>query len=125
MGGRVALTVEAANFGFISFLELCGEASYMTEAQGEKHYMLGGKPGFYPSIKDVGVPHPVPLDLYDPFGMSKNKTPEQKARGLLVEINNGRLAMLGIMSFVAAAKVPGSVPLLTGVIPPYAGEPMA
>jgi len=112
-------------FGAISLLEIFGEASYLTEAQGEKHYMVGGKPGFYPSIKNAGVPHPVPFDLYDPFGFSKNKTPEQKERGLIVEINNGRLAMLGIMGFVSAAKVPGSVPALDGVIPPYAGEPMA
>ena len=33
--------------------------------------------------------------------------------------------MLGIMGFVSAAKVPGSVPALNGIIPPYAGEPMA
>jgi len=112
-------------FGAISFLELAGEASYLTEAQGEKHYMLGGKPGFYPSIKDMGVPHPVPFDLYDPFGFSKNATPEKKAKGLLTEINNGRLAMLGIMAFVAEAKVPGAVPLLAGKVPPYAGEVMA
>ena len=25
--------------------------------------MKGGKPGFYPSLKTAGVPHPVPLDL--------------------------------------------------------------
>merc|ERR1712060_634941 len=47
-------------FGAISVFELFGEASYLTEAQGEKHYMMGGKPGFYPSIKNAGVPHPVP-----------------------------------------------------------------
>jgi len=109
----------------ISVLELFGERSDLTAAQGEKHYMLGGKPGFYPSIKDADVPHPVPYDLYDPFGFSKNASPEKKAKGLLTEINNGRLAMLGIMSFLAEAKVPGSVPALSGVIPPYAGEPMA
>jgi len=111
--------------GAISFFELCGEASYLHEAQGEKHYMMGGKPGFYPSIKNAGVPHIVPLDLYDPFGWSKNATPEKKARGLNAEINNGRLAMLGIFGFLSAGKVPGSVPFLNGVIPPYAGEPMA
>jgi len=110
---------------FISVMELFGEASYLHEAQGEKHYMMGGKPGFYPSIKDAGVPHPVPFDLYDPFGLSKNASPEKKAKGLLAEINNGRLAMLGIMGFLAAGKVPGSVPALTNIIPPYAGEPMA
>merc|ERR1719199_527608 len=111
-------------FGAISFLELCGERSDLLEAQGGKHYMMGGKPGVYPSLKDAGVPHPVPFDLYDPFGFSKNKSEESKARGLVAEINNGRLAMLGIMGFLAEAKVPGSVPALTGIIPPYAGEPM-
>ena len=46
-------------FGAISFLEIMGEASYLTEAQGQKHYMMGGKPGFFPSIKNAGIPHPV------------------------------------------------------------------
>merc|ERR1712113_693622 len=112
-------------FGAISVFELFGEASYLTEAQGEKHYMMGGKPGFSPSIKNAGVPHPVPFDLYDPFGFSKNASPEKKAKGLVTEINNGRLAMLGIMSFVAEAKVPGAVPALKGVVPAYSGEVMA
>ena len=85
--------------------------------------MKGGKPGFYPSLKTAGVPHPVPFDLYDPFGFSKNATPEKKAKGLVTEINNGRLAMIGIMGFCAAAKVPGAVPGLD-FIPPYAGQPM-
>ena len=67
--------------------------------------MMGGKPGVYPSIKDAGVPHPVPFDLYDPFGLSKNRSPEKKAKGLIAEINNGRLAMLGIMGFLAESKV--------------------
>jgi hypothetical protein len=111
-------------FLFIAGLELISENTYALEQSGEKHYMRGGKPGFFPSLKAV-VPHPVPFDLYDPFGLSKNKTPEQKAKGLKVEINNGRLAMLGIMGFVAASKVEGSVPALTGIIKPYAGEVMA
>ena len=32
--------------------------------------------------------------------------------------------MLGIMAFLAESKVPGAVPALKGVVPPYAGEPM-
>jgi len=112
-------------FGAISFLELCGERSDLLEAQGGKHYMLGGKPGVYPSIKAAGVPHPVPFDLYDPFGFSAKRSDEAKAKGLIAEINNGRLAMLGIMAFLAEAKVPGAVPALKGIIPPYAGEVMA
>ena len=52
-------------------------------------------------------------------------TEEEKARGRLVEINNGRLAMIGIMGFLAESKVPGSVPFLVGKIKPYAGEVMS
>ena len=45
-------------------------------------------------------------------------------RGLQVEINNGRAAMLGIFAFISASKIPGAVPAL-GFIKPYAGEYMA
>merc|ERR1719261_971828 len=93
---------------------------------GEKSYMRGGKPGFYPSFNKGGIPHPVPLELFDPFGLSKNASPEKKEKGLLAEINNGRLAQIGIMAFVSEAKVPGSVPGLAGMnIAPYSGEVMA
>ena len=40
--------------------------------------MRGGMPGAYPSFKKYlnGVfPHPVPLDLYDPFGIFSNASP--------------------------------------------------
>jgi len=112
--------------GVIGLLEAWGESSPALAAAGEKHYASGGKPGFYPSFgpfRDT-FGHPV-LDLYDPFGFTKNKTPEQKERGLLVEINNGRLAMLGIMGFMAAASIEGSVPALAGVVAHYDGECMA
>ena len=110
---------------FIGFLEVCSESKYILEQSGNKHYMSGGKPGAYPSLKKV-MPHPVPFDLFDPFGLSKNASPEKKAKGLLAEINNGRAAQLGIMAFVAESKVPGSVPALGSLgIKPYAGEVMA
>jgi len=109
---------------FIGFLELMGENSYVLEQSGEKHYMKGGKPGFYPSFQGI-FPHPVPLDLFDPFGLQKGMSAEAKSKSLLAEVNNGRLAMLGIMAFVAEAKVPGAVPALAGKIAPYAGEVMA
>ena len=79
-------------------------------------------PTFEPLRAETGQP---PLDLFDPFGFSKNRTPEQKERGLLVEINNGRAAMLGIMGFVSAASIDGSVPALDGKIAHYAGNVMA
>mmetsp|Transcript_15987 Transcript_15987/g.52042 ORF Transcript_15987/g.52042 Transcript_15987/m.52042 type:complete len:269 (-) Transcript_15987:272-1078(-) len=122
------VTPEAAKWQIIltiAFLEFWRENSYILSKEGEQHYMRGGKPGFFPSIKKGGIPHPVPFDLFDPFGLSKNASPEKKAKGLLAEINNGRLAMLGIMAFVSESKVPGSVPALAGKIAPYSGEVMA
>merc|ERR1712138_256709 len=74
----------------------------MLESYGEilpQHYCNGGLPGYYPPIKD-------------------------KVRGRQVEINNGRLAMLGIFSIISESKVPGSVPLITGLIPEYKGDYM-
>jgi len=108
----------------IGFLEICSESKYILEQDGKKHYMSGGVPGAFPSIKGV-MPHPVPFDLFDPFGLSKNASPEKKAKGLLAEVNNGRLAQIGIMGFMAESKIPGSVPAISGFVKPYAGEVMA
>jgi hypothetical protein len=63
--------------------------------------------------------------LYDPFGFSKNRTPEQKEKGLVAEINNGRLAQLGIFGFLCEQTIPGSVPGLSSIVSPYSGEVMA
>jgi hypothetical protein len=57
-------------------------------------------------------------------GFTKNLTKEQKAKKLNAEVNNGRLAMIGIFGFVSASCVPGSVPALDGIIPHYSGEIM-
>ena len=108
-------------FAVISMLELWNECAL------DKHYTKGGVPGKYPSFKPIRdeIGHPN-LDLFDPFGFSSKKTQEQKDRGLLIELNNGRLAQIGIMAFVSEAKVPGSVPGLANVgIVPYSGECMA
>jgi hypothetical protein len=64
------------------------------------------------------------LNLYDPFGFNKNMSDETKERRLTAEINNGRLAMLGIFGFLSADTIPGSVPALSGIAIPYDGNPM-
>jgi hypothetical protein len=109
--------------GFVGFLEMWSEAPSNLKNAGTVHYVRGGKPGVFPSFE--GNPHPVPLNLFDPFGFTKKMSPERKEKALLAEINNGRLAMIGIFGMISASKgliVPG----LDGLgLPQYAGEPMA
>ena len=112
---NLPLEGRAQIIGFIGFLEFWGE--YYGGARG-KHYMRGGKPGAYPSFEELPqgfVPYGK-LNLYDPFGIAAKNSPEKKAKGLLAEINNGRLAMFGIMGFVSESHLPGSVPALEGLI---------
>jgi len=107
----------------IALLEIWDEIKGGDESR--KHYMRGGRPGDYPSFQSFRDDiHPV-LDLYDPFGLFKKMPAEKKERRLLMEINNGRLAMLGIFGFMAADNVPGSVPALTAIARPYDGQIMS
>eukprot|EP00310_Coccolithus_braarudii_P012327 CAMPEP_0183350474 /NCGR_PEP_ID=MMETSP0164_2-20130417/19051_1 /TAXON_ID=221442 /ORGANISM="Coccolithus pelagicus ssp braarudi, Strain PLY182g" /LENGTH=260 /DNA_ID=CAMNT_0025522395 /DNA_START=25 /DNA_END=807 /DNA_ORIENTATION=+ len=109
--------------GFIGLAEIWSENANVLKADGTTHYMRGGKPGYFPSFKLA--PHPVALEYFDPFGLTKKMSDEEKARKLNIEVNNGRGAMLGLFAFLSEAKIPGSVPLLNGVVKPYAGEVMA
>jgi Chlorophyll A-B binding protein len=86
--------------------------------------MKGGKPGEFPKFDSSVIPGGA-LNYYDPFGWHKNRSEADKANGLVKEINNGRLAMLGILAFLSEGKAEGAVPALKGIIPAYAGEPMA
>jgi len=106
----------------IGSLEIWDECGGRVE--GSKHYMKGGKPGDYPSFsKFAEKVHPV-LNLYDPFNLSKDMTDEDREKRLVMEVNNGRLAMIGIFGFLAADAVPGSVPALAGIARPYDGNVM-
>jgi hypothetical protein len=76
-------------------------AIFLTEIISESqkpHYTKGGK---------------LPGMIFPPIDFSKvdDATMKRKRNS---ELNNGRLAMIAIMSFIAAANVPGSVPLLAG-----------
>ena len=44
----------------------------------------------------------MPVDLYDPAGLWGDMSAEKSKRGLAVEINNGRAAMLGIFGNMVA-----------------------
>lgn len=81
---------------FVGFLEWCSETS-------EVHPMRGG-----PSV----VPLPLGMKLWDPFGFSGGLTNEERKVKRIVELNNGRLAMIAVAGFFSASLVPGSVPLL-------------
>lgn len=107
-------------FAVISALEVwdeCGGGSL-------PHYTAGRKPGEYPSFQLFRDNVHFVLNLYDPFGFNKNMSDETKERRLTAEINNGRLAMLGIFGFLSADAIPGSVPALSGIAIPYDGNPM-
>jgi hypothetical protein len=119
----------------VGFFEFWSEWPTALKKDGLSHYMRGGKPGHFPTFdafEDIKLPLliysqsiPQPPNLFDPAGVTKKLSEEQKARKLNIEINNGRLAMLGLMSFISEAKVPGAVPALEGLIKKYDGQPMA
>ena len=109
-------------FTFIGFLEVWDEVG----GGVVPHYTKGRKPGQYPSLEAFRKKVHWAGDLFDPFGFSKNRSEEAKARGLVSEINNGRLAQLGIFGFLCADTIPDSVPALEalGAVTPYDGNCM-
>ncbi|KAH8049217.1 chlorophyll A-B binding protein [Aureococcus anophagefferens] len=105
---------------FVGIMELFAESV-------PPHYMKGGQPGKFPSFAEAykeGRGFPPCPSTSTTLRVLEEPSPEAKARGLLVEINNGR--GLGIFGFLAESKVSGSVPVLTGLgIPHYDGDYMA
>merc|ERR1719174_3471342 len=103
-----------------------GTIGYLRHAE-IKHgrVAMAGFPGFSPSIKGKGAGQ-ITFDLYKPFPIFPEQSEAQKERGRRVEVNNGRAAMLGLMSLLSASAVPGSVPALSGIegFPQYSGNVM-
>jgi hypothetical protein len=112
-------------FTLIGMLESYGEGA--GQPDGYVHYTKGGKPGFFPSIKGQGGGQ-ISLDLWDPFGLPGGPSSQDaaaKERGLKAELNNGRLAQIGILSLLSASK--GLiVPPISDMadFPKYAGDVM-
>jgi len=102
----------------VGFFEFWGEWNGALEANGMTHHMAGGKPGQFPAFTFY------PLPLFDPFGFTADLSEEEKATKRLREVQNGRLAMIGLFSLISEARVPGAVPALAGLVKPYDGEVM-
>jgi hypothetical protein len=102
----------------IGFFEFWGEWEGALAANGMTHHMRGGKPGQYPDFTFA------PLPLFDPFGFTDDLSEEEKAKKRIREVQNGRLAMIGLFSLISEARVPGAVPALAGLVKPYDGEVM-
>ena len=75
---------------------MIGSIEFGSEFQ-KPHYMSGGE-----------------MVTWDPMGLAASMTPEQLKVRQLKELKNGRLAMLGVISFPSAHNIPGSVPALMG-----------
>ena len=80
--------------------------------------MRGGKPGYFPPFGG-----PVPDLVFGRAGITRASA-ETNAKRLNVEVNNGRLAMIGLFGFLAEACVPGSVPGLAPFLKHYDGNVM-
>ena len=109
---------------FVGMLESYGEGA--GQPDGYVHYTKGGLPGYYPPIVG-GSGGQITLNLYKPFDIFPEQDEAQKARGRQVEINNGRLAMLGLIS-VLAQSLPShdATPVLSAIagFPEYSGNVM-
>lgn len=61
-------------------------------------------------ITQIWVPK---IKFWDPLSFMGALTAEQKAKKRKAELKNGRLAMIGIMSFFIGHSLPGAVPALS------------
>ena len=84
--------------GKLQILFTAGMFEFYTETI-KPHYMSGGRAGFCGKI-------------WDPIGFTRGVPEATLAVKRQAELNNGRLAMIGAMSFFAASSIDGSVPAL-------------
>jgi|UniRef100_A0A7S2DJ63 hypothetical protein len=108
----------------VGMLESYGEGAGCEDGE-YTHYTKGGLPGYYPPIKGKGAVTPITLNLFDPLDWFAERSPEELERGRRVEVNNGRLAMIGIGGVLSASKGLVVPPLNSLPIPQYDGDVMA
>ena len=87
----------------------------MATESKKPHYMRGGVPGKLDSlpfdgIKGLWAPK---IKFWDPLNFTGALTADQKARKRKAELKNGRLAMIGMISFLVGHTLPGAVPALS------------
>merc|ERR1719271_1366441 len=76
------------------------------------HYMRGGVPGKldqlpFDGVSGIWAPK---IKFWDPLGFMGALSAEQKAKKRKAELKNGRLAMIGVISFLVGHNLPGAVP---------------
>ena len=89
--------------GKVQILFAMGCIELASEAK-QPHYMKGGRPG--------QTDGPLGLRFWDPLGLTAGYDAATIAVKRQRELNNGRLAMIGVASFVSASFIDGSVPAL-------------
>lgn len=104
-------------FTFIFLMEVWSEYT------GDHYMTTGGKPGSFPSFRSK-TGEKIWLDFWDPLEMTSKMSPVVRRQKLAKEVNNGRLAMLGLFGFFVESKIPGALPVLDylGVVQHYDGQ---
>ena len=99
--------------GKLQILLLIFSLETATEAK-KPHYMRGGVPGKLDQLPFAGISGlwAPKIKFWDPLGFTGALTEEQKAKKRKAELKNGRLAMIGIISFLVGHNLPGAVPAL-------------
>ena len=103
LGKGVTAWANVPDAGKLQMLLAIGAIETASEFQ-KPHYMSGGRLG--------SIPGPFGLRLWDPIGSMSAMDESTKATKRQMELNNGRLAMIGVASFVSASFIDGSVPAL-------------
>jgi len=103
-------------YGKLQILTIILMLEWASETKKPHYTSPDGVPGKidqlpFEGIKGIWTPK---IRFWDPLGFMGALTEEQKAEKRLSELKNGRLAMLGITSFLVGKVLPNSVPFIKG-----------